>query len=254
MNFKYIILVALSIYGVFVMVACNPKSSNDPVASFNCPAGTNYSANGNCYDQYGRIIGGMGLNPGVASVDTGYLADNVRYNNLQITDFAAYKDFLENAHSVCNRSHYSIGQGNCDAWLNSYFLVGFQTSAVQNSVMRMIFYVQFNETNTSGWNYSIELPSVPELFAGLFGFPIWSPSGTARQGFDVKGVASVTNANKGFEVRGYGPDDTASNRSLIQLQVDNGKVLDSELRFKLAFHGKQMATGTFGRCNNPNCN
>ncbi|MBK7959882.1 MAG: hypothetical protein IPK04_00815 [Bdellovibrionales bacterium] len=253
MNFKHIIMIAVSIYGVFVFVACGNKNSSDPVASIQCPAGSSFSANGNCYDQYGRIIGGVGVNPGITNMDAGYLADNVRYNNIQITDFAAYKDFLENAHSVCNRGNYNWGTANCDAWANSYFLVGLQTSATQNSVMRLVFYVQFNESQNGDWSFSVELPSIGELFAGMLGYPIWSKSGPTRHGFDVKGVASVINANKGFEARGYGPYDTGSNRSLIQLQVDNGKVLDQELRFKLHFHGKQMATGTFGRCNTPDC-
>jgi hypothetical protein len=255
MKLRNAILMALSLYGLTVFVACSDKGSEAPplLGEIACPAGSNYSANGNCYDQYGRIVGGVGINPGFLNVDAGYLADNVRYNNLTITDFGAYKDFLKNANSICDRAHLNYGDASCDSWLNSYFLVGLQSFGSQANAMRLVFYTEFNPGYGSNWDYSAELPSLGELFAGMFGFPVYSGVGNPRAGFEVQGVASVINASKGFEVRGYGPEDTTSNRSLIQLIVSNGKILDTHLKFKLMFRGVQMAQGTFGRCTNSNC-
>lgn len=231
MKLKYLAMGALSIYGMFVMVACGNKAStndNNNIAPYAvCPANTIYQNNGTC--------------TGVANVDSGYLAETQRNSNLSITNSGVFTKFLEKAHGVCNRAKISAGQASCDSWVTGYFATTIQTVANQGNTMKMTFFTQPN-VNPYGY-YSVQLPSAGQLLAGLLGFPVFSSSGAYRQLFQIDAVVSVINAYKGFEARAYGPIDTGANRSLIQLQVENGKLLDDHLDFKLSFEGQQMAAG-----------
>ncbi len=251
MKLRTYLLTAVSMYVVAVLVACSNKSADAPVATITCPPGSNYSLNGNCFDQYGQIIGGVGLQAGWGNRDLGYMAETERNYNMTVTNVASYKAFLEIAHSVCNRAHISKWDANCDAWIGGYFMVGLQSFAGQNNAVRLTFFVQPNPYMMTG--NSLELPSIRELFTGFFGYPVYGLPGTARQLFQVDAIVSAINASKGFEARGYGPLDTASNRSLIQLQVATGRILEQNLPFKLFFQGQELAAGSLGMCQNANC-
>lgn len=256
MKWKYFFLVALSLYGIAFVVACGKKGDDNPtVSSPTCPAGTAYYNNGYCYDQNGQVIGTYG-GAVLASVDTGYLAETQRNNNLTVTDGSTMKTMLQKMFNVCDQNHINGGTASCDYWVNGYFAAMVQSfSNVSNSV-RLTFYVQ-PSMNLNGFNYYYSLPSLGQIFESMLGVQQYMGYGTTRQliSFDVNQTTlSVINANKGFEVRTYGPLDTAANRTLIQLQVDSGKFLDNQFNFKLSYGGKTFANGTFLRCINSNCN
>ena len=66
-------------------------------------------------------------------------------------------------------------------------------------------------------------------------------------------TVSVINNSQGFEARSNGAYDTLANRSLIQVQVANGKILDQQIPVVLSFEGQQFASGNLLRCTYPNC-
>lgn len=253
MKLKYIFAFAVSIYAIFVVVACgNKNSNNNEVITLTCPAGTAYYNSGNCYGPNGQIIGNYN-NGLITAQDVAYLAETHRNRNLTITDNGVFLDFLQKAHGACNRAHYNGGTANCDAWTSAYFMLGLQSFANQNNMMSLIFVLDYRAMSNS--NYSYQLPSIGEFFMGVFGVPSYNDNvGEYIPKFRLdKGVASIINGSKGFEVRAYGPDTSAANRSLIQVSIPNGKILDNTLNFVLSFAGKRMATGTFGRCIYPDC-
>lgn len=251
MNWKYFILTAFSLYGIVFFVACGKNNSSDPV-TYTCPTGTSYYNNGYCYNQYGQIIGTYG---GVtaANVDTGYLAETQRNNNLSITDTGVFKNMLQKMFVVCDQNHINGGTASCDYWVGGYFGVMLQAFSSNATSARISFYVQ-PQVTMNGFNYYYSLPSFGQIFEAFLGVQSYTGYGVTRQFIPLDAVLSVTNANQGFEARTYGPLDTASNRSLIQLQVSKGKILDTTLPIKLSFDGKTFATGTLGRCINSNCN
>lgn len=247
---KYLVVLGVSTYTIAVIVACGNKA-NDVTTTYNCPKGTSYFANGNCYNQFGQVIGNYGTS-GV-SADTGYLAENFRNNNLQIGDGGAFKNFVQKALGVCGRAHLNYGIYDCDAWTGGFFQVYLQTSASQGNNYKLTFRAFPNQQMGGGLQIHGQLPSLGDFFAGLVGFPVIHGAGMMRNPLELIGTASVISNYQGFEVRTYGAMDTMANRSLIQLQVPSGRLMDAQLAFKLFFEGAPLASGTLLRCLNSSC-
>ena len=262
MKLRYIIALAVSIYALFAVVACGNKSSNNDVVTVTCPSGTAYYNAGYCYGPNGQIVGNYS-NGLIVNQDSAYVAftrpptQNVYgVNNnfslqggnstLSITNSAVFLDYLQKAHGVCNRAHINGGQANCNAWLNVPFEIRMRSFANQNNATQLFFSVKADPYTMPKYYY--QLPSLGQLAAGVFGYPDYSNEiGAMMEDFSVQGVTSLINNSQGFEIRAYGHYQTVANRSLIQIQVTRGKILDNPLNFKLFFEGKQMAAGAFVR-------
>jgi hypothetical protein len=190
-------------------------------------------------------------NPYANTNDSGYLADNFQYRNINVTNGNAYKNFIKKALGTCDRAANSGGIYGCDSWLNSYFRLIIQAQSTISTQLRSVFMV-YPQTNTSGW-YGYQLPSWDQFFMGLMGFPIPQQIGAVRNPLAVDMTVSLINNSQGIEARSYGSYDTLANKSLIQIQIPSGKILDQTLAVSLSFEGQQFASGTLYRCSYPNC-
>jgi hypothetical protein len=186
------------------------------------------------------------------SNDAGYLADNFQYRNFTITNGTAYKNFMKKALGVCDRTSNSGGIYSCDGWLNSYFRLIIQASSSVSTTLRSIVMVYPQVNDYSGW-YGYQLPDWNQFWMGLFGFPVPSNIGAVRNPLALDMTVSLINNSAGIEARSYGAYDTLANKSLIQIQAANGKILDSTLAVIMSFEGQQFASGTMYRCTYPNC-
>ncbi len=191
------------------------------------------------------------VNPYINSNDSGYLADNFQYRNVTITNGNSYKAFLKKALGVCDRAANSGGIYNCDSWLSSYFRIIVQAQSTISNQLRAVFMV-YPQINNYGW-YGYQLPSWNQFFMGTLGFPVPQEIGAVRNPLAVDMTVSLINNSQGFEARSYGAADTLANRSLIQVQVLTGKILDNQIPVLLHFEGQQFASGTLYRCNQSNC-
>ena len=190
-------------------------------------------------------------NPYTNTNDAGYLADNFQYRNMTISGANSYKNFLKKALGVCDRAAHSGGIYGCDSWLNSYFRLIVQAQSTISNQLRAVIMV-YPQTSTTGW-YGYQLPSWNQFFMGIMGFPVPQQIGAVRNPLPLDMTVSLINNSQGFEARSYGAYDTLANRSLVQVQVTNGKILDNTLNVTLSFEGQQFASGTLLRCTYPNC-
>lgn len=213
-----------------------------------CPAGTTVQ-NNQCYYPNGTTTaaGGTLLN----NVGASFYSENWRTRNLTITNGGVFESFLNKAMGVCDRAHANGGTASCSSWVSGGLDLVLQSTNAQNNTMRITFRA-FPQTNMY-YNYSYQLPSLGEFFAGMFGFPIFSNTGAMKNPLPLDLTVSVINNNQGFEGRGYGDYYTAANRSLMQLIVNNGKLENTSFDYQFAFEGQVMATGNFIRCTQPDC-
>jgi hypothetical protein len=225
------------------LVACgNNKSSSvdavNPYAVNNgCPTGTYYSG-GFCYNQNGQQWNGY--NNGFTS-SINFISDNFSYKNITITNGAVYKSFIKKAMGTCDRADNSGGIYSCDSWVQGQFQLTVQVAQTQTQSLRATF-AAYPATNSNYW-YGYSLPSASDFFYGMFGFPVYYDVGVIKNPLPLDMVVSVINDSKGFEARAYGDQYTAANRSLIQLQVYNGKLEDAAFDYQLGFEGQVFAKG-----------
>jgi hypothetical protein len=207
----------------------------------NCPAGTTYQNN--------VCVTGNG----VALVHTGpvgFYSENWHDRTL-IPAGPGLGDFLQNAMGVCDRNHIDGGLAGCSAWAAGAFDVVMQAPNSQTNSVQMTFRAKPQMGQNANFAYS--LPSAGQFAGALFGFPVIGNPGAVRNPLQLNMTVSVTNNYQGFEARGYGDFYTTANRSLIQIQIANGKLDDPSFDYRIAYRGEIIVTGTFVRCNSADC-
>lgn len=241
-------LIGLVIATVYLVSCGNNKSSNDPTPYYNpgaaiyannngCPTGT-YFSGGFCYNNSGQQWNGYGV--GFAS-SINFVSDNFSYRNVNITNTTVFKSFIKKSMGTCDRAENSGGIYSCDSWVKGQFQLNIQIDKTQSQRLKATFSA-YPSTNSYYW-YGYSLPSSTDFFYGLFGFPVGYDVGIVRNPLPLDMVVSVINDSKGFEARAYGDQWTQANRSLIQLQVANGKLEDAAFDYQLGFEGQIFATG-----------
>lgn len=238
------ITLALSIFTLTIMlVSCGEnKASNTPVANpyannNGCPPGTYYTS-GFCYNQNGTQWNGY-QNGYVSSIN--FVSDNFTYKNFTISDTAVYANFIKKAMGTCDQAHASGGIYGCESWVAGDFQLNIQVPTVQATTLRATF-AAYPRTSTYAW-YGYSLPSAKDFFFGMFGFPVYVAQNVVKNPLPLDMTISVINESKGFEARAYGDQWTTANRSLIQIQVYNGKLEQTAFDYQLAFEGKVFANG-----------
>jgi hypothetical protein len=230
-----------------VLISCGEnKSQNTPTANpyannNGCPTGTYYS-NGFCYNQNGTQWNGY-QNGFTSSIN--FVSDNFRYKSFSLKDAGVYRTFIKKAMQTCDQANSSGGIYSCDSWAVGDFQLNVQVAATQSTNLRATF-AAYPKTNTYSW-YGYSLPSATDFFYGMFGFPVFQAQYVVKNPLPLDMVVSVINDSKGFEARAYGDQWTAANRSLIQLQVLNGKLEQTAFDYQLGFEGKIFATGRLQR-------
>ncbi|MBC7371795.1 MAG: hypothetical protein H7326_09525 [Bdellovibrionaceae bacterium] len=232
-----------------LVVACGSKDDGNVAApgagaiSAQCPVGATY--------QNGYCIGANGQQLNTGSV--GFYAENYRQRNMTIT--GAYTEFLRDAMGVCDREKYSGGGASCATWINGgAFDVVIQspTSTAQTTILQATFRAARRNTGANS-DYSYSLPSGGALAGALLGFPVPSSPAAYLPKLQLNMTVSVTNNYQGFEARGYGDFNSKANRSLIQIQIPQGKLEDSSLPYRIAYRNQIIANGQFIRCNTADC-
>ncbi len=239
-------------------VACNKGGGGGevpaPVLPPQCPANhTLYQ--GKCVNPANFPIPTNPTNPSWGGY-YGYYAENYLKNNLDISSSSTFRSFLKEAMGVCGQAEHTGGVYACDFWSNSAVDIVIQGDTTSNKLRAIL--TAWPKTN-SAFQYGYALPSIGDALMGFFGFPILTSYSAYRNPLILDMTVSPINASKGFEARSYGDFYTQANRSLIQLQVDEGKLQDGYFNFRVGYQplqssaAKVMFTGQMIRCKNPNC-
>lgn len=239
---KYTIMFIFSLLMMALFAACGGSGGNNngggPIVT--CPQGTAFQ-NGYCMNPYG-----VATNTG----SVGFYSENWHDRTLNPVNGGLH-DFLKNAMGVCDRNHVDGGLAGCESWTAGAFDMVLQTSNAQANTVQVTFRAK-PRFGTYG-NYAYSLPSAGQLAGAFFGFPIMSEAGAVRNPLQVNMTLSVINNYQGFEARGYGDYYTQANRSLIQIRVASGKLENHSFEYFLSYRGKDIARGTFVRCNTADC-
>jgi hypothetical protein len=87
----------------------------------------------------------------------------------------------------------------------------------------------------------------------MVGMPVFQNAGAYLPRLPLNMNVSVTNNYQGFEASGYGDIRTKANRSLIQVQIPQGKMEDATFPYRVAYRGQVILTGQFVRCGTADC-
>lgn len=189
-----------------------------------------------------------------------YTSFNAVYNynyyaprrNMTIVNATAYRNFLKNAMSVCDAGQSNYGTASCNAWVSGGLDLVFQSS-VYNPNALVATFRSWPTQSSAIYGYSGSFPSVGQLLAQMFGFPVFSRVGAYRNPLALTMQVSPINNSQGFEARGYGDFYTNANTRLVQIQVAKGKLQDNTFEHQIAFEGQIFAKGHFKRCVQDDC-
>ncbi len=240
---RYIVLTLSTLGLTMILISCGEnKSTNTAVTNpyqdnNGCPAGTYYS-NGFCYNQNGTQWNGY-QNGYVSSLN--FVSDNFKYKNFTVSNSAAYADFIKKAMGTCDQAHSSGGIYSCDSWAQGDFQLNIQVPTATSTTLRATF-AAYPKTSSYYW-YGYSLPSASDFFYGMFGFPVYVAQTVVKNPLPLDMTVSIINDSKGFEARSYGDQWTTANRSLIQVQIFNGKLDQTAFDYQLSFEGKTFASG-----------
>lgn len=250
MKNRHWLWIALSALTVVGLIACGKSESKNsgiatvPLGVASCPAGSALiNSNGSSVCQGpGGVVSTPIYNNNLAG-GTSYSSDNYCYNSLKISNSAQLQKFLKEAMGVCDQNYRSGGAAGCSVFSAGSFRVNL--SAGNGLTGFQIF------SRPQPSNYYYSLPKFSDFFTGLIGFPIYNDN--AYGVHDPLSLSMSTfqiNNSQGFEVRQYGERDTLANRSLIQVQVAQGKPGDPYFTYTLAYEGITFMTGTFVKNDN----
>lgn len=238
---------ALSIFSVVGVIACGKSETKNstiatvPLGGASCPAGSTLVNNGGS----SLCQGPQGLTtPIYSSLEgTGYSSDNYCYNSLKITNTTQVQKFLKEAMGVCDQNATSGGSAACTAWSAGRFRVNLSAG---NGLTGLQFYAYPQASN-----YYYSLPKFSDFISGLIGFPIYNSNSYAtRNPLSLSMSTFQINNSQGFEGRQYGDLYTLANRSLIQVQVAQGKPGDAYFAYSIAYEGITFMTGTLVKNDN----
>lgn len=245
------------VIGMLYLAGCGSnKNDNQVPATAACPVGTYYS-NGQCFGVTGV--------PQTAnfSYNQGFWADNHSgYSRLTFSNSAKMKEFFKLGMGVCDRganNYQNLGQANCEYYLTGKMDIIIQFASANSSNMIATFIAQ--PRINQGFNYSGQLPSGWGLLGAALGWvtgvQLPDPSyyqGTYKPVLQLQMAVSNINNSAGFEARGYGDYMSALNRTMMAIQVPNGKVDTSpSFNFNFIIGGVTAAQGVMSRCQTLNC-
>ncbi len=252
-NRKVILGLAAALSSLLMGCAGNNNNNSGQVMQA-CAAGYYYYGN-QCYPINGQ---GGGVQPGFG-YSNGFYADN--YSNtstLRITNANQMRQFFKLGMGVCDRAASNYGLASCDSYVSGYMDAIIQfPNAGQNTLLAT--FIARPRYNPYG-NYSAQLPSgwgMLGLAAGLItGVYLPDPktyTGAMRNPLQLEMVVSAINNSTGFEARGYGDYWTGMNRTMLAIQVPQGKIEDYRLNFNFMVQGQTAAQGIMTKCRTLNC-
>ncbi|MGZ3749205.1 MAG: hypothetical protein ACXVB1_00840 [Pseudobdellovibrionaceae bacterium] len=243
---KHTFLIGIFLIPAF-MAGCADSNNNGgnagaPGTIITCPGGGLFQ-NGYCVNP----------NNGITTMTNGavgFYSENWHDRTLTPTG-NGISEFLKGAMGVCDRGYSDGGLAGCSAWAAGAFDIVMQTPNPQSNSVQVTFRASPRMNPYANYGYS--LPSAGQLAGALLGFPVVGNPGAIRNPLQLNMTVSVTNNYQGFEARGYGDFYTTANRSLIQIQIAQGKLQDPRFDYRIAYRGQIIVTGTFIRCNTADC-
>ena len=219
-----------------------------------CAAGY-YYYNNMCYP----VGGAGGTQPPGFTYGNGFYADNYSGTSmLRVTNGAAMKDFFKYAMGVCDRAYINGGTSSCDSYIGGQMDIILQFPPGKNNSLLATIIAQ--PRYNPYYNYQYQLPSGWGMLGIALGMTtgVYLPDpkyyyGAYRNPLQLEMVVSAINNSQGFEARGYGDYWTGYNRTLLAIQVQQGKIEDNSLNFNFMIQGNAAAQGTFTRCRTQNC-
>jgi hypothetical protein len=207
-----------------LMMGCGSENKTPnaaaPGAGIVCPAGSTPQG-AVCVGANGSVTQpGVDPTSGVGTLARFY-SENWHDRNLNIAG-AGYTTFIQNAMGVCGPW---TQDPDCSLWASGAFDIVLLADNVQANQLTAVFRLK-----RRGDGPMIAPRVVPLNF-----------------------TLSVTNNYQGFEARAYGDFNSPANRSLIQIQVANGKLQDSFFDYRIAYRGGIIITGRFQKCSTADC-
>lgn len=253
---KNLVLFLSITVGALILSGCgNQKADNNVnTANYSCPAGQFYQ-NGTCFYVQGNTPAGT---PGFV-YGNGFYADNYSgTSRIQIVNGGKMQEFFKLGMGVCDRAYISGGQSACTSYIGGKMDMIIQfPNATRNSLLATII---AQPAYNPYVNYSYQLPSGYGMLGIALGWAtgIYLPdpkqyNGAYRNPLQLEMAVSAINKDAGFEARGYGDFWTGLNRTVLAIQVQNGKVEDSGFNFNFMVSGTTAAQGTMTRCRTTNC-
>lgn len=242
---------------IYVIGCGSSKTTNANVTpqTVSCASGTYYS-NGTCYGVSGST------SPSQLIYTNGFYADNHSgTSRITIVNAAKMKDLFKYGMGVCDRGakdYQNIGQANCDYYINGSLdiIIQFAQGNANNMLATFIAKPKINPYV----NYTGQLPSGWGLLGAALGMTtgIWLPDpsyyqGAYRNPLQLQMAVSDYNNSAGFKSLGYGDYWTGFNRTLLAIQVLQGKAEDQMFNFDLMISGVKAAEGVMLRCQYQNC-
>jgi hypothetical protein len=166
------------------------------------------------------------------------------------------RDFM----GTCDRETYNGGLADCGSWMSGFHDITIHASKTTANNVKLIM-KSYPNINPS-FNYYYNLPGLSEFFAGLTGMPVGNPAGIFNPlvlGMTVNPI----NNSQGFELRGYGPQYSYAQGTILQIVVPNGKLEDPAFDFAIFINniaaasnndlGSAAVHGRMVRCKTANC-
>lgn len=234
-----------------VFSSCAGNNNNNTTA---CGAGYTYYNNG-CYPINGN---GQVVNPNYVYTN-GFYADNYSgTSRIQVVNGGAMREFFKLGMGVCDRAASNYGLASCDSYIGGYMdmIIQFPSQANNNLLATFIAKPRYNPY----FNYQAQFPSGWGLLGLATGMVtgVYLPdpktyTGAYRNPLQLEMAVSLINNSQGFEARGYGDYWTGLNRTVIAIQVPQGKVENQSFNFNFLVKGQVAAQGTMSKCRTLNC-
>jgi hypothetical protein len=222
-------------------------------------------AYGQVYDGISCVTNTLG-NLGVPTGSRiGFFAQTSNFPNYNtqgstMTISPGWQTFLQYNEGVCNRDYINGGLSACGAWMQGFhdMVIMFDGATANEAKLVIRSYPKIDPY----MNYTMNIPSFTQFFAGLFGFyagnmtGVYNPLVLKTTVWPIGGSATV--ASKGFELRATGPTGSNGWWRNIQFIVSSGKLEDPYFNYNIYVDNgqQQMALGASGRmirCTTQNC-
>lgn len=179
------------------------------------------------------------------------------------SSYTTQSDFynvLRYSMGVCDREQTNIGLANCQNWMSGYHDIVLLMDNATASQAKLILR-SYPSYNPNAWYY-VSLPSLGQFFGSLFGISGGNPAAIYNP-MVLNMTVNPINENKGFVLRGYGPQWSGSWNVLMQFVVPEGKVENPAIDFMFVWNNMDAATtfdssraaslGRMVRCNLADC-
>ncbi len=254
-----LMIIGAVILAAFFLASCGKQNqNNDNNNTVNqaavCPAGY-YLYYNQCYPQ--NPVGPVAPLPPVQTSTNGFYADNYSGTSvIRITNGPLMKEFFKNGMGTCDRAAINGGQATCDSYVGGSMDIIIQFMPGNIAIVTFIAQPTYNPY----LNYQYSLPSGYGVLGLALGYAtgLYLPDPKAYYGayknpLQLQMQVSAINNSQGFKLHGYGDYYTAYNRTVLAIEVPQGKLEDSSFNFNFLISGNAAAQGTLTRCRTQNC-